>query len=181
MIAIMSDLSLTLAPLLGDDLFVPAEAVLFHKDDPVEHLYVVRSGAVHLVRYGESGSVAVMQRATAGSVLAESSIFGSNYHCDGLVVADATLGRASMAAVRAAMRDDPALLDALARHLAREVQRTRSRVELLSCKTVEDRLDGWLALNGGALPQRGAWRSVAEDIGVSPEAFYRELQRRRKA
>lgn len=32
----------------------------------------------------------------------------------------------------------------------------------------------------GELPRRGELRAVAEDIGVSPEAFYRELQRRRK-
>jgi hypothetical protein len=29
-------------------------------------------------------------------------------------------------------------------------------------------------------PERGQWRSIAEDIGVSPEDFYRELQRRRR-
>jgi CRP-like cAMP-binding protein len=179
MIAIMSGFADKLAPLLGSDSAVSADSVLFHKDDPVRHLYLIRSGAVHLVRYGETGAIAVMQRATAGSVLAESSIFSSNYHCDGLVVADGVVARADMTSVRDALGGQPALLDALTRHLAAEVQRTRTRLELLSRKTVEDRLDGWLALNGGSLPPRGSWRSVAEDIGVSPEAFYRELQRRR--
>jgi CRP-like cAMP-binding protein len=175
----MSDLAEALAPLLSADIAVSPDTALFHKDDPVCHLYVVRSGAAHLVRYGETGALAVMQRATAGSVLAESSVFSMHYHCDGLVVAEGAVARADMAKVRIALRDDPALHDALTRHLAREVQRTRSRLELLSCKTVEDRLNGWLALNGGLLPPRGLWRTVAEDIGVSPEALYRDLQRRR--
>jgi hypothetical protein len=30
------------------------------------------------------------------------------------------------------------------------------------------------------LPPKGEWKSVAEQIGVSPEALYRELSRRRK-
>jgi CRP-like cAMP-binding protein len=85
-----------------------------------------------------------------------------------------------MAQVRQALDDRPGLMRELAQHLGREVHRLRSRVELLSRKTVADRLDGWLALNGGKLPQRGQWRTVAEDIGISPEAFYRELQRRRQ-
>jgi CRP-like cAMP-binding protein len=120
-----------------------------------------------------------MQRATAGSVLAESSIFSAEYHCDAVVIAKARLARADMGQLRKALRHDSALLEQLTRHLAREVQRARTRVELLSRKTVEERLDAWLALNGGKLPPRGAWRAVAEDISVSPEAFYRELKRRR--
>ena len=122
-----------------------------------------------------------MQRALEGALLAESSIFSTAYHCAGVVVADAVLDRADMAQVRSALREDPNLVEQLTRHLAREVQRTRSRVELLTRKTVAKRLDGWLALNDGKLPKRGTWRAVADDIDVSPEAFYRELKRRRSA
>ena len=168
-----------LAPFLTNRLAVPAGTTLFRQGDIVRHWYVVRSGCVQLVRFSEGGTAAIMQRAAEGALLAESSIFGPAYHCDGVVVVDAVLERADMVKVRAALRDDPGLLEAFTRHLAREVQRTRSRVEILTRKTVSDRLDGWLALNGGSLPLRGAWRAVADDIQVSPEAFYRELKRRR--
>jgi len=40
-------------------------------------------------------------------------------------------------------------------------------------------LDAWLALDDGNLPPTGRWREVAAEIGVSPEAFYRELATRR--
>jgi CRP/FNR family transcriptional regulator, dissimilatory nitrate respiration regulator len=181
MITIMSDLIDALAHLLGNDASAAAGSVLFHQGDEVRHLYVVRTGCVHLVRYSEAGALAVMQRATAGAVLAESSVFSSHYHCDALVVSDASLARAEIGKLKATLRDNPALLEAITRHLAREVQRTRSRLELLGRRTVEERLDGWLALNGGPMPGRGIWRSVAEEIGVSPEALYRELKRRRSA
>jgi CRP-like cAMP-binding protein len=181
MIAIMSDWIEALGPLLGPEREAEANSVLFRQGDEVRFLYVVRAGCVHLVRWGENGSSAVMQRAAAPAALAESSVFSSTYHCDAACVSDTILARAEIAAVRDALDNQPELLRKLTRHLAREVQRTRARVELLSRRTVAERLEGWLAFNGDALPPRGHWRSVAEDIGVSPEALYRELQRRRKA
>ena len=178
MIAIMSDVIDALSPLFSKEVVVASGTTLFHRGDEVRHLYAVRSGCVHLQRISEGGVTAVMQRANTGALLAESSIFSGHYHCDGVAVADARLGRADIAQVRRAIKADPDLHEALTRHLAGEVQRTRGRLEILSRKTVEERLDAWLAFNG-TLPPRGAWRSIADDIGVSPEAFYRELQRRR--
>ena len=180
MIAIMSGLIEALAPFLTSEVELAAGATLFRQGGPVRHYHVVRSGCVHLIRRGAEGTSAVMQRATEDSVLAESSLFGAAYHCDALCVADAVLARADIVRVRRALEAELALALELAQHLGREVQRTRARVELLARRTVAERLDGWLALNGGSLPARGQWRTVAEDIGVSPEAFYRELQQRRR-
>jgi len=63
-------------------------------------------------------------------------------------------------------------------HLALEVQRARANSELLSLKTVAARVDAWVTLNHGTLPPKGQWRQVASEIGVTPEALYRELARR---
>ena len=43
---------------------------------------------------------------------------------------------------------------------------------------VSARLDAWLAWHG-ELPPRGDWKQLADQIGVSPEALYREMARRR--
>jgi|SRR5436305_9900267 len=179
MITIMSQWIDALSAMLGPESRAEANSVLFRQGDRVRFLYVIRTGCAHLIRWGENGSSAVMQRADGPAALAESSVFSSTYHCDGVCVSDATLARADIATVRTALDMNPDLLRKLTEHLAREVQRTRGRVELLSRRTVAERFDGWLALNGDQLPTRGQWRTVAEDIGVSPEAFYRELHRRR--
>jgi len=179
MIAIMSDWIEALATMLGPERVAEANSVLFRQGDEVQFMYVVRSGCVHLVRWGENGTSAVMQRAESPAALAESSVFSPAYHCDGVCITDSVVARAEVATVRKTLDEQPELLRKLTRHLAREVQKTRSRLELLTRRTVAERLDGWLTLNDGALPKRGQWRGVAEDIGVSPEAFYRELQRRR--
>jgi CRP-like cAMP-binding protein len=177
----MSELIEALASLPGQEVVSMAGETLFHRGDAVRFLYVVRSGCIHLTRFDPDGLAAVMQRATDGMLLAESSIFSDAYHCDAVVIADAVLQRIERVKVRQAMAANPALMEALARHLGREVQRTRTRVEVLAKRTVKERLDAWLVFNNGALPPAGSRRAIAEDIGVSPEAFYRELQRRRAA
>ena len=64
-------------------------------------------------------------------------------------------------------------------YLAQELQRARLRSEILSLKTVAQRLDAWIAWNGGRSPKKGEWRFVANQIGISPEALYREIATRR--
>jgi hypothetical protein len=56
-------------------------------------------------------------------------------------------------------------------YLSREMQRMRSRAELLSMKKLSDRLNAWLELRDGAMPGKGQWVSVAREIGVSTEAL----------
>ena len=65
------------------------------------------------------------------------------------------------------------------RHLAHEVHRTRAQTEILSLKTVAERINAWVTLNDGSLPQKGRWRQIASEIGVTSEALYSELARRR--
>lgn len=179
MISIMSELTEALRPLLAREIELRAGSTLFRRGDPVRYLHVVEAGCVHLFRYGANGSAAVMQRALGGDVLAESSIYASRYHCDAVAVSESRLRVAEMAKIKAALEADKSLMEALARHLSGEVMRMRSRVQILALRTVQERLDGWFALNGDVLPDKGRWRLIAEDIGVSSEAFYRELKRRR--
>ncbi len=61
---------------------------------------------------------------------------------------------------------------------AREVQSLRTRIEIMRRRKVVDRLDAYLELFG--YPQEGEWVRVADWIGVSPPALYRELAKRRR-
>lgn len=178
MTAIMSNLLAALETLPSEVRRLRAGELLFRAGDRVRHLYLVQRGCIHLRRYGEGGELAVMQRASTGSLVAEASIFATVYHCDAVAVADSQVLRLLRRDLEAACARDSRVMEAVARHLAGEVHRARSRVEVLSKKTVRERLDAWLAL-GGEWPERGGMAAVAEDIGVSPEAFYREMQRRR--
>ena len=44
---------------------------------------------------------------------------------------------------------------------------------------VAERLDAWITWHGGGMPPRGTWKTVASELGTSPEALYQELAKRR--
>lgn len=180
MIAIMSEL-------LADELSKLAERqqalaagdALFRAGDPILSLFLVVSGALVLSRSLPHGSDLVLQRAGPGAVLAEASLFADSYHCDAIAAQPSVLHLLRRQRVEAALASDAVLARAWMRHLAQEVQRSRAVIEILSLKTVAERVDAWIALNGGTLPPKGHWRRVALEIGITPEALYRELARRR--
>jgi CRP-like cAMP-binding protein len=60
--------------------------LVFERDDPVDSLFVVDSGEVHLLRRQEDGAEFILQRATAGTVLAEASLTTPRYHCAAVAV-----------------------------------------------------------------------------------------------
>jgi CRP-like cAMP-binding protein len=153
--------------------------VLFRAGGPVRLLYRVEAGAMRLVRPLPHGADLVIQRAHAGAILAEASLFSVTYHCDAVASGPTRLRGVPVERITRALERDPSLARAFTQHLALEVQAARARAETTSLKTVQARLEAWLALNGGALPPRGKWRDVAAEIGVTPEALYRELAKQR--
>jgi len=180
MIKIMSDdLVQLLIDKAGKQRSLAQGAHLFHQGDMVRSLFVVEEGLVELTRHQRDGASVVLQRATCRTVLAEASMYSKSYHCDGVVVMPSSVFEWPKAAFVRHLQEDDAFSKLWAGHLAREVQSARYRSEILSRRTVAERLDGWLVWQGNVLPPKGQWKSVAAQIGVSPEALYRELAKRR--
>jgi CRP-like cAMP-binding protein len=178
MILIISNLLLDrLSKLTEREQQLAAGSFLFRRGDPVRSLFLIASGALQLIRSLPHGFQLTLQHAGPGTILAEASLFADRYHCDATATEDSILHVVPLRRITAALRDDSNLASALTRHLAHEVQRVRAQAEILSLKTVAERLDAWIALNG-SLPRRGHWRQVASEIGVTSEALYRELARR---
>lgn len=155
-------------------------AFLFHEGDLVRSVFVIQDGLVELTRHQLDGAPVILQRATDGAVLAEASVYSDVYHCAALVALPSTVFQLPKPTFLTCLREDRHFSELWSMHLAREVHAARYRSEILSRKTVSDRLDGWMAWYENKLPEKGQWKSVAEQIGVSPEALYRELARRRQ-
>lgn len=151
---------------------------LFRQGDPVRSVFVVEEGLIALTRHLRDGKSLVLQRATCRTVLAEASVYSETYHCDAIAEAPSRVFEWRKAVFLKHLRENEAFYDLWAAHLAREVQSARYRSEILTRKTVAQRLDGWLAWSGNKLPPRGQWKDIALQIGVSPEALYRELAKR---
>lgn len=152
---------------------------LFRRGDPVRSVFLLQAGRVELVRFLESGKKLTLHTATGGSVIAEASLYSDHYHCDAVCVEASMLVRVPRSKMRRRLMADPALADAWAAHLAASLQSARTRSELLTTRTIAERLDGWLALHGGIIPQKGYRKALAAELGVTPEALYRELAKRR--
>lgn len=180
MIAIMSTLLMQqLAELPSRRRTLGEGQYLFRRDDPVNALYVVRTGELRLVRQQPDGAVLNVQRAHAGRLFAEASVFASHYHCDAVATKDSAVDVIAIDDVRRSLEANTTIAMAWARYLSREVQAARFRAELLSLKTVAGRLDAWLAWHDAPLPAKGEWHLLARELGVRPEPLYREIARRR--
>lgn len=157
-----------------------ARTVILNMDDPVDRFCSVKSGLVHLVRMQEDGGMVILQRAVPGAIIAEASVFSEYYHCSAIAVQDSVVQIYPLKQVQSLLEQDPLAAKAYAKHLANEVRTARRRAEILALRKVSDRLDAWLTWNNGLLPDRGVWHHVADEIGISKEALYRELALRRK-
>jgi CRP-like cAMP-binding protein len=152
---------------------------IFHMEDRVEALFLVISGKVELARIQRDGSKVVLHRAGPGSVIAEASLYSQRYHCDCYCTEAAEIRSIPWNTARLLLRSNSRLSEMWFAQLAAELQATRYRCELLTRNRVQDRLTGWLDWHG-PLPPKGQWKELAAELGVSPEALYREIQRRRR-
>jgi len=178
MIMIMfSELFQSLAENATHSVTVRQGGYLFHVEDPVSSLFLVEAGQLALVRDQQDGSTILLNRTQSGAIVAEASIYSDRYHCACIGEKTSRLLCLPIAGVRKLLTDDRNIAQLWAAYLATELQKTRSRCEILSRNKVCERLNGWQAWNG-ALPPRGRWKSLAAEIGVSPEALYREIKRR---
>jgi CRP/FNR family transcriptional regulator, dissimilatory nitrate respiration regulator len=151
---------------------------LFHQGDPVRTMALVTEGRVVLSRPTAEGGLLVLQRAGAGEVLSEASAYAGHYHCAASADTDAAVTLVAVAIFHARLAADPTLAARWAEHLAQAVQGARLRAEVRSIRGVEARLDAWLA-TGRPIPEKGQIQDLAAEIGVSREALYRALARRR--
>ena len=152
--------------------------VLFRRADAVRLMFLVRVGTVALERPLADGTALTLHRASEGAIVAEASLFAEKYHCDAIAKDQTVVAWMQREVLLKSLADQPDAALTLIKAQSHELQSQRSRVEILRMHRVADRLDAWLALNGKPTP--GQWKSVADEIGVSAPALYRELAERRR-
>lgn len=153
------------------------DATVFRQKDPVQSMYLVRSGRIALERPMTDGVPLILHIATTDMALAEASLFADSYHCDAVARSDATVASLPRTKFLTEIRKRPDAALSLIETHAKHVQAQRTRIEILRLRRVAERLDAWLNIHGE--PPKGEWINVAEQIGVSAPALYRELAKRR--
>jgi CRP-like cAMP-binding protein len=82
-----------LEKLVGNERALHDGEILFRAGEKVRHLYLVREGLVLLARVQRGGDPLVLQRAAAGTMVAEASVFAVRYHCDGVCSGPTRVGQ----------------------------------------------------------------------------------------
>lgn len=152
--------------------------VLFRRDDPIRSLFFVRVGAVDLERPMMDGTALTLHRACEDTLVAEASLFAEYYHCDAIAKTRTVVAYLKRKDLLESLANKPEAALDLIKAQSHELQNQRARVEILRLRRVADRLDAWLELHGQQAVT--GWKRVAEEIGVSAPALYRELARRRR-
>lgn len=151
---------------------------LFFTGGPVTSMYLVTMGQVDLVRHTASGTRILLFQAEAGKILAEASAYSEIYHCDGIAAAPSQVLSVPVTTFNARLDQNGALARLWAAQLARGLQAARMNSAIKSLRTVDERLDAWLA-DGRAIPTKGEWQRLAQALGVTREALYRAMAKRR--
>ena len=155
------------------------KAVLFRAGDLTSNMYFVEAGEVDLIRRTTEGNELIFQRARANDILAEASVYSGAYHCDAVAAVQSRLRVVARNTFVERLRACPKLSEAWSAHLANNIQNVRAITAIRAIRRLDDRLDAWLD-QGNSLPEAGRWQEVAAEIGVSREALYRELAKRRR-
>lgn len=162
----------------GRSICLQEDDYLFFAGDPVISMYQLEEGQIDLLRHTSSGSVMIMNRVLGGCVPAEASAYSKVYHCDAKARSLSRVRAISVDLFLQRVEQSDRLRHEWSAHLAHELQQSRFQAEIRALKTVAQRLDAWMGINGD-LPPKGSWQEIAELLGVSREALYRELARRR--
>ena len=157
---------------------IPPGGVLFRRDDAVRSMFLVQVGAVALERPLADGTALTLHKAKEGELIAEASLFADTYHCDAIAKKRTIVAYVPRAVFLTRLPNQPDAALAMIKAQSQELQNQRARVEILRMYRVSERLDAWLELNG--VQAVGPWKQVAEEIGVSAPALYRELARRKR-
>jgi CRP-like cAMP-binding protein len=177
MIVIMSDPILMLFE-GGRTVVLTRNKTLFDAGERVQFMYLVTAGQIDLSRRTKAGARMILQRSQTGQVPAEASAYSETYHCNGMAGEAAQLRAIPVAEFRKRLDQAPALSRAWSARLAHALQGARMNAEIRTLRTVADRVDAWLGVEQ-QLPPKGRWQNLAQVLGVTQEALYRELAKRR--
>ncbi|WP_159588914.1 Crp/Fnr family transcriptional regulator [Chelativorans xinjiangense] len=156
-----------------------ASEPLFHTGDRIDQMFLVIEGQIGLIRQTSMGTELRLQAARRGQVVAEASAYSDVYHCDARANANSTICCIPVVTFRSRLNGNQGAADAWAAYLARAVQSARTGAEIRTLRTVAERLDAWLG-ESRTMPEKGTWTELAAELGVSREALYRELGKRRR-
>lgn len=155
-----------------------AGQILYQQGDFAESLFFVKSGRLQLVTFSEQQIINHLF-VQAGESFAENSLFSDTYACTAITVTASRIAKVPKALFLKEMHNRVDLYEMVSTQLAQRYQEVKTRLELRSIRSAQERVLHYLRLQLSpeqstvtlALPLK----DIAAELGLTPEAFSRTL------
>jgi CRP-like cAMP-binding protein len=151
---------------------------LFRQGEPAAAVFKIVRGRLRMIRHLASGDRITIHTGRTGELFAEGSLFSDFYLCDAIAAEPTVVCACGKAEMLAGIRDSPSTMFALLKQITRSLHNARAMRELRNIRSADDRVLQHLHLSAskhGAVVFDRPLLEVAEDLGLTHEAYYRTL------
>jgi CRP/FNR family transcriptional regulator, dissimilatory nitrate respiration regulator len=151
---------------------------LFRQGEPAAAVYLILRGRLRMVRHLPSGDRMTIHTGRTGELFAEGALFSDVYRCDAIAAEPTRVRACGKAEMLAAIGDSPPTMLALLEQVTHLLHHARAMRELRNIRSADDRVLEHLCLSAskdGAVVFDRPLLEVAEDLGLTNEAYYRAL------
>ena len=151
---------------------------LFRQGEPASAIFHILRGRLRMVRHLASGDRMTIHTGRTGELFAEGALFSDVYQCDAIAAEPTWVRSCSKAEMLAVVANSPATMLALLQQVTHLLHHARAMRELRNIRSANDRVLHHLYLTAskdGAVAFDRPLLEVAEDLGLTHEAYYRAL------
>ena len=156
-----------------------AGQLLYRRGDPAVSIFAVERGRLQLFSYTSEGRPVPLYGIRAGECVSEAALHADNYCGDVVAEVASRVAVFPKGPLLSVFRDYPALGDEFMRLLTRRFNLLRVRLELRSLQSARERVLQYLLFHAnasqGSMALDRPLKSIADDLGLTHECFYRTL------
>jgi CRP-like cAMP-binding protein len=152
--------------------------LLFRQGDKIHAIYFIEKGRLRLDRRTFDGRTLVFGTSSAGEFFVEAALFAEIFHCDAVATEPSCVRIYPKAVVLKALSTDPSSAVPFLKLMAHQVIEARQRLELMKIRSAKERVMLYLDLHAGAegsVRLKSELQDIANELGLTREAFYRTL------
>jgi CRP-like cAMP-binding protein len=151
---------------------------LFRQGEPATAVFLIVRGRLRMIRHLASGDRMTIHTGRMGELFAEGALFSDVYQCDAVAAEPTQVRACGKAEILAAIGGSPSTMLALLEQITHLLHHARAMLELRNIRSADRRVLQHLRLSAskeGAVAFDRPLLEVAEDLGLTHEAYYRAL------
>ena len=158
-----------------------AGELLYRRGDEATAIFVVKRGRLRLFSYTTEGKPVPLYTIRPGECVSEAALYATHYCGDVIAEVASRVAILSKKAVLDAFHENPFLSDEFGVLMTRRFNLLRIRLELRNLQSASERilqyLQATVPLGDDTIKIDRPLKSIADDIGLTHESFYRTLKK----